>query len=353
MSKKFLNPFLFLLIENGQIILWDYKHHQQFEITSSYLERLLAISRGDESDNIIDEELLKANIISFADHDTEWGWDHLSKIFHIGTQNIPMAHDLNNDTKCLDDYMGFCEAAYSSIPVYQTEKSCEKIALPKPDFSLLSNTDFLSVLKKRKTSRSFDATPVSLQVISTLLYLVFGNIHGDWSDLTEYGLEQLGVRKSSPSAGALHSSEAYLVALHVKELSAGIYHYQSHNHTLSVIDKNDAGSALGHLLAGQHFAEKLSAGIFISARFEKNWHKYKHSKGYHHILLDIGHLSQTFQLCVTAIGFQTWLSAAFLDDEVAQLLKLQKTTEYPMFFVGMGQGDGHSLSQTMRQHLQG
>lgn len=353
MPKKFLNPFLFLLIDNGQVILWDYKHHQQFEIASSYLERLLAISRGDESDNIIDEELLKANIISFVDHDTAWGWDHLSKIFHIGTQNIPIAHDLHNDKQAFKDYIEFCENAYPTIPVYQTEKNGEKIILPEPDFSLLSNMEFLAVLKNRKTSRSFNAAPVSLKVISTLLYLVFGNIHGDWSDLAEYGLEQLGVRKSSPSAGALHSSEAYLVAVHVEELSAGIYHYQSHNHTLSVVDKNDMSSVLGYLLAGQHFAEKLSAGIFISARFEKNWHKYKHSKGYHHILLDIGHLSQTFQLCVTAMGFQTWLSAAFLDDEVVQLLKLQKTTEYPMFFVGMGQGDGHSLSQEMRQHLQG
>lgn len=349
--KRYLSPYLFFFIREGELVAWHYKNHVQYQVESHYLSRLLEIASGDDSVHEIDEELLAAGFVVPDNVQVDWGWDVLSQIFHIGIQNAPLGCDLIDYQNHLKDYLHFCKDSVAGMPSLYTEKEGAKIELPKPDVSLLSTVDLWTVLEKRKTCRSFNSMPISLNEVSTLLYAVFGNIHPDWEDLAKYNLRQLGLRKSSPSAGALHSCEAYLLALHIETLKPGVYHYQSHNHVLTLIEEVDVTSRLGYLLAGQHFAERLSAGIFISARFEKNWHKYKHSRGYVHMFLDAGHLSQTFQLCVTALGLNPWLTGAFLDDEASKLLHLEGTTEYPLFFLGLGRGDGNSLSQEMQEYF--
>ena len=108
---------------------------------------------------------------------------------------------------------------------------------------------------------------------------------------------------------------------------------------------------MGEILCGQNFAENLPFGIAITARLEKCWHKYKHSRALQAILIDVGHLSQTFQLCATGLKLHPWLTGIFSDRLLVEILRLEKTSEYPFFFIGAGYGDGHSLSQEMRQLL--
>jgi SagB-type dehydrogenase family enzyme len=350
MSNKNLSPYLFFLLNEGKVICWDYKNHQQFELEKEYFNRLVAISKGIKKSSPIDKDLEEANCIGNFDTLSEWGWDELSKIFHIGTQNIPTSHSVENFSQHINEYLNFCENTFSDSVLKPIEKSGNKIKLPPPNLSLIENQSFKAVLEKRRTYRSFNKTPLSIDLISTLLFCVFGNYHPNDSQFKEFNLQQTIIRKTSPSAGGLHSGEAYLVSLFIDQLDRGIYHYESHSHTLTMVS-NDAEINLGNLLEGQHFANNLSAGVFITSRFEKVWKKYPHSRGYRHILLDIGHLSQTFQLCSTALNLHPWLTGAFLDDRVSQLLKIENTTEQPMFFLGVGLGDGYILDAETRKIL--
>ncbi len=109
--------------------------------------------------------------------------------------------------------------------------------------------------------------------------------------------------------------------------------------------------ALGHLLAGQHFINNLPLGLFITARFDKLWWKYEHSRAYRMAFVEAGHLSQTFQLVATALGLGTWLTGAFADRQVEALLKLEGSAEQPLFFVGCGASDGQAMCQEMRDLL--
>lgn len=49
----------------------------------------------------------------------------------------------------------------------------------------------------------------------------------------------------------------------------------------------------------------IAFGIYITARLNKYWWKYGHSITYRIMLLDIGHVSQTFSLAATALNFNT------------------------------------------------
>lgn len=341
-----------MLLKDGELIIWNYKEHTQYALEVGYVARLLEISRDPLSTAEIDEELLEGGLISYKQEENViWEWDELSKIFLLGTQNIPFSHDTFDYGKHFSQYLEFCQDSQKNAPSLLTEKQGEVISLPVPDISVLSSVTLWDVLKKRKTSRSFDKTLVSLDTISTLLYATFGAIHSEWTDLEEFGIQQLSVRKSSPSVGGLHCAEAYLFAFNITNLDSGIYHYQSHTHELVQIRAGDFSPKIGEILCGQNFAEDLSFGVAITARLEKCWHKYKHSRALHAILIDIGHLSQTFQLCATGLNLQPWLTGVFSDKLLIDSLKLENGSEYPFFFVGAGYGDGHSLSYEMRELL--
>jgi SagB-type dehydrogenase family enzyme len=342
-----LNPFLFFLIREGGIVAWDYKNHQQYELEEEYFLRLLELSNGfDDNWTHVDDKLKEAEFVSTSFEDVKWDWDVLSKIFHFGTKirECDLSLSMVENPECyVEEHIALAKSFLTTSPDLLTEKEGEIFSLPPPSLSKLNATKFLQVLQNRKTSRSFDNIPIEIETLSTLLHIVFGNFHPEQDDYSKYGFRQVGLRKTSPSAGGLHPSEAYVLAFNVNGLESGIYHYQAHKHVLSYIQKEDLSLKMTKLLCGQYFAEKLSFGIFITSRFDKIWHKYPHSRAYRVALLDVGHLSQTFQLTATALGLNTWLSGVFLDAEVSRLLQIDDATEQPLFFVGAGIGDNSPL----------
>jgi SagB-type dehydrogenase family enzyme len=346
----YVNPYLFFIIKNGEYVIWDYLNHRQYVVESAYIERLKLWSLDQISDQSeIDNDLKIAELISERPYEKyEWGWDDLSKIFHIGTRNI--ANHLLHLSKeeWIDQYLSFCKSIAETPPILKTEKNGKQvISLPEPNFSLLEDIKYIDVVKKRKTSRSFNKSPLELDILNCLLYISLGPLHDKWEDLENNNLRILGRRKSFPSAGGLHPEEAYIVSLNIEGLLPGIYHYNSVDHNLLLINDSFSESELIPLLQGQYFAEGLSAGIFLTSRFEKTWWKYPHSRGYRMSLIDNGHASQSILLTATALGLDTWMTGAFSDCDVEKVLKIETFTEQPLFFIGIGYGDNATLDSDM------
>ncbi len=354
MDKLYLNPYIFFIILEGKLISWDYINHQQFEIEVKYLNRLLEISQCKVAKSELDEELEAAGLILRYEIHDDWGWDCLSKIFHFGTKikNEDLSDVCINDpASFVSEYIELSENKFSSFPSINIEKEGEVIRLPPPDTAKLAEIDFLSVLKKRKTCRTFNKAPISLDKLSTLLYVVFGDFHPIQDEYNKFLVQKIGLRKTSPAGGGLHSAEAYLLAQNISGLNPGIYHYQAHNHVMTLINSGDFSEELSGIFCGQYFVKDISLGIFITSRFEKLWHKYPHSRAYRVALLDIGHLSQTFQLVATSLDLNPWLSGAFVESEISKLLRLDKQSEQPMFFVGAGIGEWSSFDPLTKKLL--
>lgn len=348
-----VNPFLFFFIKEGKVIAWDYKNHQQYELEMTYFERLLALANDvNPGFNVLDAELAEAGFIADSFEKINWGWDLLSQVFHFGTKirndDIPEAI-IHCPENYVASHLELARDCLDTSPAFSLEREGELCVLPAPDLQQLASIDYLQVLKNRKTSRSFDNEAIDIQTLSNLLYVVFGDFHPADPAYKKYGYKQVGLRKTSPSAGGLHPSEAYLFAINVSGLEQGIYHYQAHKHALTLIHRDCSPSALTRLLCGQYFAKDLSLGIFIASRFEKVWHKYPHSRAYRVALMDVGHLSQTFQLSATALGLNTWLSGVFMDVEVEKLLKINETSEQVLFFMGAGLGDNSPIDPVAKE----
>lgn len=346
----FLNPYLFFLIVDKKIVLWDYLNHQQFEISSKYFNRLKFWTPSNYKDALdsIDKDLLEFGILQKQPFETyEWEWDALSKIYHIGTQNIPTFEAPDSPEEWISGYGEYCKKlTYSPSSELLFEREGEKIALPPPQLSLLSEKTYLEVLKARKTNRVFKPEPIELEIFSALLFATFGKFHGEeWSDFQTKGLSPLGMRKSSPSGGGLHPIEAYIIVFNVKTLKKGIYHYSVKHHALTLIKDSINYEELIPYFYNQFYIENISFGVFLVANFDKCWEKYPHSRAYRIVLMDAGHVSQTFLLNATAAGLNTFLSAAFKDKEISTLLGIDGVTQSPLHFVAAGMGGNTSLTK--------
>ncbi|WP_432261468.1 SagB family peptide dehydrogenase [Cupriavidus sp. TMH.W2] len=336
-----MTPSVFLRVIDGKLVLWNYVSHEQFEIDLQHLTRLLQLSKGEAArDDAIDLALQAAGCTQWADPGS-WGWDCLSRMFHVGTQIGLRCDEALPEEDAYRGYVEYCASIVSKIPELKVERDGHVIALPRTDLSRIGEATLQNVLRNRKTCRDFDGSPLHVSEVAMALWATFGTVHGDTrGDLEELGLMPIGYRRTSPSGGSLHPSEAYLVAMNVDGIEPGIYHYRSHKHELSLIHDSFQRSMLGRLLCAQTFASDLSYGIFVTSRFDKMWWKYPHSRAYRVALLDIGCLAQTFQLVCTAREIQSWLTGYFIDHEVNKLLELDTDRGSAMFFLGAGNGYG-------------
>lgn len=351
---RWLDHCHFLKIHKGKLIFWDYKAHSQFEIEPEYLKRLIEFSRGSTlTQTSIDSAIQDAGVLIDENVEPQWGWDWLSHIFHFGTCHPSPPEIGDVDELALEysqSYIDFCKSLASSEPAIEVLKGGALIQLPPPDVSKLRTASLWDTLVQRRTCRDFDGSSVMLGEISNLLFATFGDQKSPDPTIPE-GIKTYGFRRTSPVAGGLQSTEPYLWAINVDGLASGIYHYLSMQHQLETITAGPTEHPIGTYLCNQHWANDMAFAVVMTCRLDKMWWKYPHSRAYRPMLMEIGHLSQTLNLCITALGLSPWLTGYFHDKELAALIACTPEIEHPMIVVGAGYGTGSSLSREDRKLL--
>ncbi|WP_243668296.1 SagB/ThcOx family dehydrogenase [Vulcanisaeta sp. JCM 16161] len=116
-----------------------------------------------------------------------------------------------------------------------------KLPNPKPIMMTVSRA-----IVSRRSAEDFIDEPVSIDDLSTILYLGLG-ITG-WTQA--YGLDRYPLR-AYPSAGALQPIEAYPVIHNVTGLREGLYHYDPFSHALEVLKLGKFNSLMADLASGR------------------------------------------------------------------------------------------------------
>ena len=149
-----------------------------------------------------------------------------------------------------------------------------------------------------RTRRIFSQDPASLESVSKLLQTTWG-VQGY---IESPGLGPLAL-KTSPSGGARHPIEVYLMALRVDGLDPGLYHYDARDHALELISTKTTPQMARDYCADQPYvADAASPYSVMTALFARTMWKYQHPRAYRVVLLDAGHLGQTFCLTATRMG---------------------------------------------------
>ena len=212
--------------------------------------------------------------------------------------------------------------------IFKTMKGAEKTPLPARAFP---DSEFIRVLMARKTHRRFPHQELTLETVSQLLSLVWG--------VTGYLHSPIFgklLRKTSPSGGARHPGEVYLMALRVKGLRAGLYHYHPAHHHLETISAHATRDKAWLYCARQDFARNAAALFLMTAVFRRTMWKYHQPRAYRVVLLDAGHLCQTFCLVATWLGLAPFCTAALKDTLIEEDLGIDGVRESVLYVAGVG-----------------
>ena len=213
-------------------------------------------------------------------------------------------------------------------PAFKMIDDADPIALP---LQAVDQDIFFETLHARRTHRAFAKGKVSLGSVSKLLQTTWG-VQG-YFDTKSFGKLPY---KTSPSGGARHPVEVYLMALRVDGLGAGMYHYQPRDHVLEKLPVKASARRAREYCADQAYAAEAAALFIMTAAFPRTMWKYHKARAYRVVLLDAGHLCQTFCLTATRIGLAPFSTAALKDTLIEQDLGIDGISESVLYVAGVG-----------------
>jgi putative peptide maturation dehydrogenase len=203
--------------------------------------------------------------------------------------------------------------------------------------SRMARTDFDELLDARNSCRNFDTGSLLPQAqFSQMLERVFG-ARGQVHAADDFDV----LKKTSPSGGALHPTEAYLVVQRVEGIAPGLYHYRPVEHALQPLSwvgtPDELATFARVAVAGQHYFADAHALVVLAPRFARNFWKYRnHAKAYRVCILDAGHLSQTLFLAATEQGLGAFITAAINEVDIEQAFGLTGYVDGPLAVCGFG-----------------
>ncbi|EJL97628.1 SagB-type dehydrogenase domain containing protein [Pseudomonas sp. GM102] len=207
------------------------------------------------------------------------------------------------------------------------------IALENPLLTscAIAQPTLLDSLGNRRTSRTFSDQPLSSAQLSLLLYYTWGATVMEPNHMGDYFL-----KKTSPAGGSLQGTEVYAVLMNVQGFERGLYHYSVRRHGLELLSLEDPRAWISEACGGQPWIKDAAAVFVSTVRVERMAWKYEFSRALRVVLMDAGHLSQTFSLLATALGLGCFTTAALRDEMFENRLGLDYLEE-PVFLVnGVG-----------------
>jgi SagB-type dehydrogenase family enzyme len=142
--------------------------------------------------------------------------------------------------------------------------------------------------------------------------------------------------KTSPSGGSMHPIEAYVLARNVKGLGAGFYHYSAADHRLELLKGEATSRDITRLLAHQWWYAGAGFVVFLTAVFARTRWKYDYARAYRAVLIEAGHLCQTFCLTATSLGLAPFCTMAFADSKIEKMLGIDGISEAALYAAGAG-----------------
>lgn len=250
-------------------------------------------------------------------------WSPAASFFHFSTKDTHAPIDLEDSLRKLRRR---ARTNPMPSPVKRYPKS-RQLSLPAPE----TTGELPRVLLERETWRRFSRRPLELEQLATLLGLSFGV--QSWIDLRGLGRVAL---KTSPSGGARHPIEAYVLALRVRGLPGGLYHYNAGAHRLELLRQGASARQVVRYFNGQWWFGGAAVVVLMTAVFARTQWKYPAPRAYRAVLLDAGHLCQTFCLVATWLGLAPFCTSALTDSKIEDDLGIDGVTESILYTAGVG-----------------
>lgn len=204
------------------------------------------------------------------------------------------------------------------------DKKENVLVLPKPDSCV--DMSLFKALRKRKSIREFNGEPITIRLLSTLLYYSFGCKEAkDDSSFPSYFY---------PVAGGFNSLRVFVRINNVTGIKNDIYLYNPKHHILEPMNKeikNDYNKITG----SYEIAKKCNVSLHIAGDMEFIGYKYG-ERAYRFMNLEAGHAVQNVYLISAALDIGCVASGGFLDSEFFEYYSINAEKMYLLYetFIG-------------------
>lgn len=245
-------------------------------------------------------------------------WSPTAHLFHLATRDVTFARR---------EASAPLPESGPRPPAVIASRTGMSVPLPSPT---LGDETLRGALRERRTHRRFAVGTIDARALGTLLGVTFGV--QAWAQ-TEEGPLAL---KTSPSGGARHSLEAYIWSRHIEGLPAGLYHYRPADHALTRLEQPPELGPVTRWLPLQVGYEGASVVVVLASVLARVAWRYRSARAYRVVLIEAGHLAQTFCLTATALGLAPFCTGALADSVIEGDLGLDGLDQPVMYAVGAG-----------------
>jgi SagB-type dehydrogenase family enzyme len=250
-------------------------------------------------------------------------WNPAAGFFHFTGRDLPYTADLVETRRFLEELN---HEIAMSVPVKRYPRAAHtKLLAPR------EAGEFPRVLSSRRTWRRFARGKLSFADLSTLMGLTFGV--REWAEVPPLGRFAV---KTSPSGGALHPIEAYLVVRDAEGVAPGIYHYDADKHRLDLVRRGMTRNRMSDYVIGQRWLSDACVYVVMAGVFTRTQWKYRYPRAYRVVLAETGHLCQTFCLTATWLGLAPFCTMALADSMIDRDLGIDGVTEGCLYVAGVG-----------------
>ncbi|MBM4323400.1 MAG: SagB/ThcOx family dehydrogenase [Deltaproteobacteria bacterium] len=203
-----------------------------------------------------------------------------------------------------------------------------RIDLKKPsEWKQIPKMDLILAIRNRESRRMYKKEPLSLEEVSFLLWATQG-VRGepDWGH----------AYRTVPSAGCRHALETYLVVLNVEGLDSGVYRYLPLSHQLlfEFSEKNLSGKMIKASFNQPYPGNGSLTFVWTTIPYRMEW---RYGLAAHRVIaMDAGHVCQNLYLACEAIHAATCAVAAYDQEAMDQLLRLDGEEEFVIYMASVG-----------------
>jgi len=247
-------------------------------------------------------------------------WNPEAGFFHSATKDVKLVSQPRARA------YGHVNPSGDPMPaVVKKYRGAPHVRLPAP----AADPALTGVLLARRTSRRYSSRPVTLAELSAVLGFAVGI--QEWAS-TPSGEVAL---KTSPSGGARHSIECYVVSRTVDALPPGIYHYRPDRHFLERIRGPVPIERMRTYVPGSEYFASASAMVFFTSAFTREIWRYTYSRAYRATIAEAGHVCQTFLLMATSLGLASYCVMGLADSIIEADLGIDGITESVLYCAGV------------------
>ena len=208
------------------------------------------------------------------------------------------------------------------MPLYKEYPGAKKIKLPRPSFA---GAPVETVIRERKSVRSFSDRTVSLEHLAQLLLSADGLTH----NLGSYAL------RAAPSGGALYPVELYVIVTNIEQLDMGLYHLQVADSSRELVKAGHFNRQIHRAANEQSAVGSSPLTVILTSRFDRSTRKYA-DRGYRYIYMEAGAICENVYLQAGSLGMGTVAVGAFNDRWLNELLEIDGVKEAALLIMPTG-----------------